>query len=244
MVVVPKSNGTVRICVNLKPLNEDVLREAHPIPKVDEILAQLAGATIFRKLDANSGFWQIPLPPESRPLTKFITPSGRYYFNKLPFGIFSAPEVFQKRMKKILDGLPRVVCMIDDILVFGADKKEHDERLSAVMERLEAANVTLNEEKCLFSTTKVNFLGHIVDHHGISADPSKTMAILQIKSQCNITEMRRFMGMTNQLGKFSPNLVKLSQPLNELLSPKHPGYGPPASRSSLLSKKSWPNLPY
>ena len=111
--------------------------------------------------------------------------------------------------------------MIDNIIVFGADQKEYDERLSAVMERLEAANVTLNEEKCQFSTTKVNFLGHIVDYHGIRADPSKTMAILQIKSPCNITEMRRFMGMANQLGKFSPNLAELSQPLRELLSPKH-----------------------
>ena len=235
MVVVPKSNGTVRICVDLKPLNEDVLREAHPIPKVDEILAQLAGATIFSKLDANSGFWQIPLSPESRPLTIFITPSGRYYFNKLPFGISSAPEVFQKRMKKILDGLPGVVCMIDDILVFGADQKEHDERLSAVMERLEAANVTLNEEKCQFSTTKVNFLGHIVDHHGIRADPSKTMAILQMKSPCNITEMRRFMGMANQLGKFSPNLAELSQPLKELLSPKHSWLWTPRHQEAFTS---------
>ena len=117
VIVIPKSNGTARICVDLKPLHEDVLREPHPIPKVDEILAQLAGTTIFSKLDANSGFWQIPLSPESRPLTTFITPSGWYYFNKLPFGISSAPEVFQKRTKKILDGLPGVVCMIDDILV-------------------------------------------------------------------------------------------------------------------------------
>ena len=90
MVVVPKKSGAVRICVDLKPLNESVLREVHPIPKVDDVLGKLAGATVFSKLDANSGFWQIPLAAKSRLLTTFITPFGRYCFNKLPFGISSA----------------------------------------------------------------------------------------------------------------------------------------------------------
>ena len=96
MVVVPKKEGSVRICVDLKPLNQSVLREVHPIPKVDDTLAQLAGATVFSKIDANSGFWQIPLAKESRPLTTFITPYGRYLFNKLPFGISCVPELFQQ----------------------------------------------------------------------------------------------------------------------------------------------------
>ena len=103
MVIVPKKSGAVRICMDLKPLNESVLRTVHPIPKVEETLALLSGASVFSKLDANSGFWQIPLAPESRSLTTFITPSGRYCFNKLPFKISSAPELFQKRMKKILE---------------------------------------------------------------------------------------------------------------------------------------------
>ena len=121
MVVVPKKSGAVRICVDLKALNENVLRETHPIPKVDDTLAQLTGATIFSKLDANSGFWQIPLADQSKLLTTFITPFGRYAFNKLPFGISSAPELFQKRMSKILEGLDGVVCLMDDVLVFGKD---------------------------------------------------------------------------------------------------------------------------
>ena len=88
MVVVPKRSGSVRICVDLKPLNQSMLREVHPLPKVDETLAELAGAKFFSKLDANSGFWQIPLSQSSRLLT---TSTGRYCFNKLPFGISSAP---------------------------------------------------------------------------------------------------------------------------------------------------------
>ncbi len=99
-----KPSGASRICVDLKPLDVSVMREVHPIPNVDESLAKLSGAQIFSKLDANSGFRQIPLAKESRPLTTFITPFGRYCFNKLPFGISSAPELFQRRMNEILDG--------------------------------------------------------------------------------------------------------------------------------------------
>lgn len=220
MVTVPKKSGAVRICVDLKPLNESVLREVHPMPKVDETLAQLAGARVFSKLDANSGFWQIPLAEESRLLTTFVTPYGRYCFNKLPFGISSAPELFQKRMSKVLAGLEGVVCQVDDVLVFGKDKAEHDERLVAVLGRIEKAGITLNSEKCEFSKDRVKFLGHLIDSNGIQADPEKTTAILKIGQPSNITELRRFMGMANQLGKFSPHLAELSQPLRELLSTK------------------------
>ena len=116
MVVLPKKSGAIRICVDLKPLNESVLREVHPIPKVDDILAQLTGAKLFSKLDANSGFWQIPLAEASQLLTTFVTPYGRYCFNKLPFGISSAPELYQKRINQILEGLPGVLCLIDDVI--------------------------------------------------------------------------------------------------------------------------------
>ena len=220
MVTVPKKSGAVRICVDLKPLNESILREAHPMPEVDETLAQLAGARVFSKLDANSGFWQIPLAEESRLLTTFVTPLGRFCFNELPFGISSAPELFQKRMSKVLAGLEGVVCQIDDVLVFGKDQAEHDKRLVAVMERIEKVGITLNSEKCEFSRDHVKFLGHQIDAEGIRADPDKTSAIQQMEPPSNISELRRFMGMANQLGKFSPHLAELGQPLRELLSTK------------------------
>ena len=221
MVVVPKKDGKVRICVDLKPLNESVLREVHPMPKVDETLAQLTGAKIFSKLDANSGFWQIPISKTSRPLTCFITPFGRYQFNKLPFGISSAPEHFQKRMSAILSGLEGFVCQMDVVLVFGKDQKEHDTPLTAVLKRIEASGATLNPQKCEFSCKTLKFLGHLVDAEGVRADPSKTAAIREMSPPTNVPELRRFMGMVNQIGKFSQNLATLTQPLRELLSKKH-----------------------
>ena len=221
MVVIPKRSGQVRICVDLKPLNQSVLREVHPIPKVDETLAQLAGAKLFSKIDANSGFWQIPLAKQSRPLTTFITPFGRYCFNKLPFGISSAPELFQRRMNILLEGLEGVLCQMDDVLIFGSNQAEHDSRVIAVLKRLEAAGVTLNSEKCEFRREKVKFLGHIIDSQGIRADPEKISAITKMKAPTNVTELRRFLGTANQLGKFTPSLSQLSQPLRELLSTKN-----------------------
>ena len=126
MVVALKKSGAMQICVDLKPLNLGVLREVHPLSKVDDTLNQLAGAKLFSKLDANSGFWQILLPPASHLLTTFITLSWRYCFNKLPFGISSAPKHFQKRMSKILTGLDGVVCQMDDVLGFGSNRTQHD----------------------------------------------------------------------------------------------------------------------
>ena len=152
MVVVPKKNGTVRICVDLKCLNTNVLREVHPLSRVDDILEQLSGARVFSKLDAKRGFWQIPL---SRLLTTFVTPYGRYCFNKLPFGISSAPELFQKRMSSILEGLEGVICLIDDVLIYGKDREEHNSRLTAVLIRIQTAGVTLNREKCEFGKSSL-----------------------------------------------------------------------------------------
>ena len=93
---------------------------------------------MFSELDANSRFWQIPLAEESRHLTTFVTPFGRYCFNKLPFGISSAPELFQRRMGRLLEGLPGVLCLMDDVIMFGSNQEEHDTRLTATLECLDA----------------------------------------------------------------------------------------------------------
>ena len=215
MVVVPKTNG--RVCVDLSKLSESVKRERHPLPAVDQTLAQLAGARMFTKLDANSGFWQIPLAPASSLLTTFITPFGRYRFNRLPFGISSAPEHFQRRMSEALTGLEGTVCMMDDILIHGVTREEHDQRLQAVLQRLNNLGMTLNAEKCTFSQTSVKFLGHVVDSQGIRPDPDKVEAVVQFTTPTSVGEVSRFLGMVNQLSKFSPNLADHTHPLRELL---------------------------
>lgn len=218
MVVVPKSNGKVRICVDLTKLNESVQRERHPLPAVDQVLAQLAGAKVMTKLDANAGFWQIPLSEESSRLTTFITPFGRYCFHRLPFGISSAPEHFQRRMSEILTGIPNVVCMMDDVLVYGETLEEHDKHLREVLKRLQKAGMTLNNDKCKFAQTSLQFLGHIIDSSGVRPDPDKIQAIKEFKQPKNVGDVRRYLGMVNHMSKFAPNLAEATHPLRELLN--------------------------
>ena len=135
-------------------------------------------------------------------------------------------------MMEILAGQEGVLCHIDDVIIFGKDKQEHDNRLHAALRKIQAAGVTLNSDKCEFNRSQLLFLGHIINGEGISADPSKASAILKMKQPATVTELRRFMGMVNQLGKFTPHLAELAQPLRELLSIKKAWtWGPPQEKA-------------
>uniref|UniRef100_A0A1X7VWW3 Reverse transcriptase domain-containing protein n=1 Tax=Amphimedon queenslandica TaxID=400682 RepID=A0A1X7VWW3_AMPQE len=133
------------------PYIRQVSQERHQLPAAEQLLAQLTRAKVFPKLDANSGFWQIPLAPESALLTTFITPFGRYYFYRLPFGITSAPEHFNRRISDILTGAQGVVSMTDNILVFGKDQDKHDACPREALRQIKEAGLTLNRDKCQFS---------------------------------------------------------------------------------------------
>jgi len=124
-------------------------------------------------------------------------------------------------MNNILVGIPGIVCHVDDILMFGKDQKEHDDRLRSVLQAIQKAGLTLNREKCQFNKSSFSFLGHIIDSHGISQDPQKTKSITDMSPPTTVTQLRRFLGMINQMNRFSPNLAQLSQPPRELLSSKH-----------------------
>ena len=123
-------------------------------------------------------------------------------------------------MSDMLASEEGVLCHMDDVLIFGKNRQEHDARLHSVLQKILAAGVTLNKDKCEFFKDSLHFLGHKINKCGISPDPSKTAAILKMETPKTLTQLRRFMGMINQLGKFSPEMSDLSQPLRELLSPK------------------------
>ena len=168
---------------------------------------------MFSKLDANSGFRQIKLVWESRPLITFITPWGRFCFNVLPFRISSGFEKFQKNMNLILQGLDGVECNIDDVLVHGKDQTEHDQGLEAVLKHLVEAGVTLNLNKCQFSTDRVKFL--VPHFDGIEADPEKLQAIADLPPPQNVKEVRTFLGMVNQLSKYSEHLADKTKTIKD-----------------------------
>jgi hypothetical protein len=217
IVPVLKKSGDVRICVDLKRLNRSVKRERYTLPSLDDVTHKLAGSKVFSKLDATSGFWQIPLDPETAKLTTFMTPFGRYYFKRLPFGISSAPEVFQRTMESILQGIEGVVCYMDDVVVSGDTEEEHDKRLEQVMKRVREAGLKLNSSKCEFRKETLDFLGHKISQKGIEVDQTKVKAILEMGEPKDVSELRRFLGMVNYLGRFVPNLANMLKPLNDPL---------------------------
>ena len=140
----------MRICIDPRNLNAAIQREHYQLPTIEEITSRLAGAKYFSKVDANSGHWQIPLDEESSYLTTFRTPFGRFRFLQLPFGLNCAQEVYHKRVHEMFDDMEGVETDIDDVLIFGWTKEEHDRNVKAVLIKMQENNMTLNIKKCTF----------------------------------------------------------------------------------------------
>ena len=217
IVVVPKKSGQVRICVDLKKLNKCVKRERYVIPTPEDILGKMKDARFFSRLDASSGFWQIPLDNESKLLTTFITPWGRYCMTRLPFGISSAPEIFQSKMSDLVRDIEGVNVYMDDIVIYASTVEEHDSILDKVLSVIEESGLKLNKSKCTFCQTEIELLGFKVNSQGVSPSDEKVRAIVDMPYPSNVTELKRFLGSVNFLGRFLPNLSNVAQPLNELL---------------------------
>ena len=217
MVPVPKRSGDVRICVDLKLLNRAVRREHFPLPTLEDIAPELAGSTLFSSLDAASGFWQVPLNKASRKLTTFITPFGRFMFKRLPFGISSASEIFQRKMADLFGDEEGIEVIIDDILIHGKDRAEHDARLNRAIHILNDAGVILNMSKCKFRVPSLIYFGHVVSKDGVEPHPDRVAAIMELPPPTNVTELKSVNGMFNYVAKFVPHLSTVMKPMTDLL---------------------------
>ena len=216
MVTVVKP-GKVRICLDPKNLNVAIMREHYPMLTIEEVVAKLANAKWFSVLDASSGSWQIKLDEESRKLPTFNTPFGRYQFNRLPFGVSSAPELFQRTMEEVISNLPGVETIMDDVLVWGETEAEHDRNLLGFLERAREVNLKLRKGKCQFKVKEVPYIGHLLTQQGLMPNPERVRAVVEMKEPTNVPELRRFIGTIQYLAKFIPSLSQVMQPLRELL---------------------------
>ena len=176
------------------------------LPNLDDIAPKLAGMTVFLKLDGSHGFHQLPLSPESSKLTTFIMPFGRYAYQRVPMGTSLGPEIFQKKITELLQGLENVNAIMDDIIVYGRDKVEHDAMLTAVLHRINEAGLKLNRDKCLFRQAQLEYFGHVINSSGISPNPKMVEAIRNLDPPKDNTELRRVIGMINYLGRYVENL--------------------------------------
>ena len=218
VVAVPKPDGRVRLCGDFKvTVNPSLSVDQYPLPKVDDLLATLAGGKQFMKLDLTQAYLQLALHQDSKEYCTINTHRGLYRFNRLPFGIASAPALFQKTMDTILQGAPGAMCYIDDILVTGATNEAHLQNLEEVLRRRKSYGIRMKKEKCHFMCNSVTYLGHLIDSEGIHATPDKIKAIVEAPIPTNVQQLRSFLGLLNYYRKFLPNLASIIQPLNDLL---------------------------
>ncbi|XP_055542951.1 uncharacterized protein K02A2.6-like [Wyeomyia smithii] len=220
MVIVLKDSGEIRLCIDMRQVNNAILRETHPLPTIEDIRWKLNGAIYFSRLDIREACHQLELDDESKPITTFITHKGLYRYKRLVFGISCAPEMFQKVIEQILADCGCAVNFIDDIIVFGKTEAEHNESFAKVMSKMREYGILLNQEKCVFELKEIDFLGHHFDGNGMIPTLSKVEAIKNFRAPANAEEVRSYLGLVNYVGAFIPDLATISFPLRELTKNK------------------------
>ncbi|KAK7111230.1 hypothetical protein V1264_010901 [Littorina saxatilis] len=218
IVVVPKPKkpDEIRICVDMRMPNRAIKRTRHIMPTIDDILMQLNQATVFSKLDLNSGYHQLELDEQSRNITTFSTHVGLRRYKRLNFGVTSAAEIFQNHIADIMSDIPGVMNTSDDILIHGKTQEEHDATLKKVFARMQEKNLTLNKAKCEFNKDTIEFYGFVFGRNGISPDPKKVEAVHKTAAPTNAKEVRSFLGLTNYISRFIPDYAKITKPLRDL----------------------------
>ena len=218
IVAVPKSDGRIRICGDYKvTVNPHIEPDRHPLPKPDDLFASLSGGKKFTKIDLSHAYLQMMLDDESKKFMVINTHKGLYQYTRMPFGISSAPAIFQRVMDTILLGLSNVLCYLDDILITGATDQEHICNLEEVLKRLQCHGIKVQNSKCTFLANSVEYLGHIIDHKGLHTSPQKVAAIQDAPAPSNQQQLRLLLGLLHYYGKFIPNLATLLHPMNRLL---------------------------
>ncbi|MCG7883226.1 MAG: reverse transcriptase, partial [Candidatus Thiodiazotropha endolucinida] len=216
VLVVPKPNGDIRLCVDMRQANKAIVREQHPIPTVDEILYKMNGSEVFSKLDLRLGYHQIVLEEKSRDITTFVTNNGLYRYKRLMFGINMAPQKYQQVISQVFNDCEGVQNISDDIVVHGRNREEHDQRLEKALNRMKERNLTLNGDKCEFGMDKITFMGHVLSKNGIGPTSERVKALLNAKEPQNAQEVKSFLGLVNFSARYIPNLATISEPLRRL----------------------------
>lgn len=215
-VLVEKPNKTVRICLNPVDLNNAIKREHYQIPSPEEIISELEGKNVFSVLDLKDSFYQIELNEASSKCCTFATPFGRYRFTRLPLGINTAAEVFQRKNTEIFGGILGNQIYIDDLIIAGVNEREHDEVLKRVLEAAQKHGITFNKKKFQYKLNEVKLLGFIVSKEGVQIDPARIDAIIRLENPKDKKGLLRFLGLVKYLGKFLPKLSDLTAPLRQL----------------------------
>ncbi|XP_049520592.1 retrovirus-related Pol polyprotein from transposon opus [Dermacentor silvarum] len=237
IVAARKKDGSIRICVDLREANKAVVVDSFPLPHTEELLHALNGARYFSKLDLASAYYQVLLHPDSRDITAFITHDGLFRFKRVCFGLASAPAAFQQLMTSILQGCKGVLCYLDDVIIFGKSEKEHMRNLEEVLQRISHAGLKLND-KCVFNTSELSFLGHRVSAEGVAPLQTKVDAIVHAATPTDAGKLRSFLGLVEYYARFVPRLAEEVEPMRRLLRKDTPFIWDTAAENSLTRVKN------
>lgn len=218
VVMVPKRDGSTRVCVDYRKLNSITKPDRYPIPRIDDLLHAAKSTKFMTTLDLECGYFQISVAEEDRDKTCLITPFGTYRFKRMPFGLRNAPATFQRLIDRFKTAVPNVqiLAYLDDIIICSASFTDHMNDLRSVFEKLVKFKLRINMKKCRFCCTKVKYLGHVLTPEGIKVDPEKTSAITQRREPKNLKELISFIQTCSWYRRFIDQFAKIAKPLTDL----------------------------
>jgi hypothetical protein len=219
VLLVQKKTNDWRLCVDYRPLNKITVKDKYPIPLIEEQISRLAGFQWFVSLDLLSGYYQIPMNPESVEMTAFVTQDGHYEFVRMPFGLTNGPAVFQRMVNTAIGQLrfSQVLVYLDDVLIPGHTPQECLRILETVLNVLKDNGLTLRLSKCVFLTEEIEYLGHVVSNSTVRPSSRKTQAVKEFPIPTNVHRVRQFLGLTGYFRKFIANYAVRAKPLSYLL---------------------------
>lgn len=213
-----KKDSSIRLCVDLRKVNDLTIKDSFPLPRIDDCLDALRGNTWYSTIDLASGYHQLSVHPSDKCKTAFVTNKGLFEFNRMPFGLSSAGATFSRLMEFVLAGLQWETCVVylDDIIIFSRSFEEHVTRLQQVLDRVLSAGLKVAPKKCFLFQRQVAFLGHIVNSEGILPDPSKVEAVESWPQPKNVKDLRSFLGTCSYYRKYVKDFAKIAHPLHRL----------------------------
>ena len=219
-LLVPKAGGDYRLCTDYRKLNGVTVADSYPLPRIEDLIDEVSGATFLTKLDLLKGFYQVPLTEEASQASSFVTPDGLYRYTVMPFGMRNSGSTFQRLANWVIRDLPDVHAYIDDIVVASKSWAQHLESLTAVFKRLSEANLTVNLKKCDFAASTLTYLGHQVGKGAVRPLDAKVKDIVDFPAPASRRSLRRFLGMASYYRRFIADFASISAPLTSMLSTK------------------------